>query len=627
LTSLQREANRRFGWSARRTLSAAQRCYEGHKILTYPRTDSRCLPDDYRDTVREVLDSLAGADAGRLEGMADYSRAASHLVRVGLQNERRVFDQSGVTDHFAIVPTGLLPGAGLGGDDRRLFDLVVRRFLGAFYPPAIWERVERITEVEGERFRTRARSLQEPGWRAVLANGGDEEESASLPPLVPGRDEASGVAVRTTEVAAPAEETKPPPRITEGRLLSLMENAGKQIEDEHLAAVLHEKGIGTAATRAEIIENLIAKGYAVRVTKSVRPTVKGIRLIDTLKRIHVDRLASPQLSGELEKHLLEVERGRRTRQEFMGEMEEYAREIVERTKSFEYDDLYRDDPPVGTCPVGRRPMVERAWFYTCLKDPDQPREAKADPNCANEGCPLLLWKDVSGRYLDRSTAATLLREGKTGVLDGFLARGGRLYRGALELDREEWSVKVRSEGYEEGAASDQPEYEVDPERKLKEAERGRDESLPKSCGFVLPRTVCKREITREEAKIYVDTGRTELLADFTSRYGRPFSATLVLRKSGRHGFEFPPRARKTGAASGKEGRGSTSARKGARAGPRKTRSKKAPAKKSTTKKAARGSARKKTARSKASSQASATRPKSPTKGAKRKPPRSRRDAE
>ncbi|HTF36023.1 MAG TPA: DNA topoisomerase [Myxococcota bacterium] len=573
LTSLQREANRRFSWSAKRALGAAQRCYEQHKILTYPRTDSRCLPEDYRETVHRVLTAFAGAARHEAPvAMGEYAAAAANLERAGLQNEARIFDNSGVSDHFAIIPTGTLPTSGLSGDDRRLFDLVVRRFLGAFYPAALWVRVERTSEVRGERFRTRARSLQEPGWRAVLAGEAGEagEDEAVLAPLRPGEDEVRGVAVRAPAAEAVAEETKPPARITEARLLSLMENAGQQIEDENLAAVLHEKGIGTPATRADIIENLIAKGYAVRVGKALRPTVKGIRLIDILKRVHIDRLASAALTGEIEKHLLDVEKGRRTAADYMSEIAEYAREIVNRARNFEFDEVYPDQESLGPCPRCGKPVYERSWFYRCVEEPGTPED---------QVCPLRIWKDTSGRYIDRASAAALIREGQSGVLDGFTARDGRTYRGRLELDRERWSVKVRSEGWADGEqAFAAPEYEVNTEplgrcpreedckviessthficeRKLKEEQNGKDDSLPKSCGFQLPRTVCKREITREEAMVYLQTGRTELLTDFTSRFGRPFSATLVLKESGRHGFEFPPRAPRGGKAASAAGNG------------------------------------------------------------------------
>jgi DNA topoisomerase-3 len=560
LTSLQREANRRFGWSARRALSAAQRCYERHKILTYPRTDSRCLPEDYRDTVNEILASFAGAAAHPEEGFVQYARSAAHLQDAGLQNTKRVFDDGGISDHFAIVPTGTLPETPLTGDDKRLYDLVVRRFLGAFHPPALWERVERVTEVEGESFRTRARHLKEMGWRSVLPPSTDEERDTELRPLVSGRDEAEGVAVRNLRAETEADETRPPPRVTEARLLSLMENAGKQIEDEDIAAALHEKGIGTPATRADIIENLIAKGYVVRVDKALRPSVKGIRLIDILNRIDAERLTSPDLTGEIEYHLLQVERGAREADDFMAEITDYAREIVGIAKTFEYHELYESEEPLGPCPACGRPVVEMVWFYRCEEQPGVERE---------DDCPLRFWKDTSGRYLDRQTVRTLIRDGKTGPLDGFTARNGRTYRGYLEIDREAWQVKVRSLGYDEGAVSDQPEYDVNPEplgrcpfeeecqvvesptqyiceRALKQEERAGDEAAPKTCGFVLPRTVCKREITRDEAEEYLRGGKTGLLTDFTSRFGRPFSATLVLKPTGRHGFEFQPREGRAG---------------------------------------------------------------------------------
>ncbi|MDJ0848697.1 MAG: DNA topoisomerase 3 [Myxococcota bacterium] len=613
LTSLQREANRRFSWSARRALSAAQRCYERHKILTYPRTDSRCLPNDYRETVNEVLATFAASSGHPEEGFAQHARNAAHLQQAGLQNEKRIFDDSGVSDHFAIIPTGTLPSEPLQGDDKRLYDLVVRRFLGAFFPPAVWERVDRVTVAAGESFRTRARHLKEEGWRAVLPPGSDEERDAELRPLVEGSAEADGVGVRNLRVESEADETKPPPRITEARLLSLMENAGKQVEDEDHAAALHEKGIGTPATRADVIENLIAKGYAVRADKSLKPTVKGIRLIDILNRIDAQRLTSPALTGEIEFHLNQVEKGERDADDFMAEITDYAVEIVEIAKTFEYHELYEKEQPLGPCPACQRPVVEMVWFYRCEEQPDVEKE---------DDCPLRFWKDTSGRYMDRQSVRTLIQDGKTGPLEGFTARSGRTYKGFLELDREAWQVKVRSLGYDEGQISDQPEYDVNPEplgacpfeetchvvespvqyiceRALKQDDEARAEDAPKTCGFVFPRTVCKREITRDEAETYLKTGKTGLLTEFTSRFGRPFAATLVLKENGRHGFEFQPREGRGGAAKEEGGAGKKQAATRKKTTTRKkkagTRKKTATKKKTGTRKksAAKTSARKK----------------------------------
>jgi DNA topoisomerase-3 len=647
LTSLQREANRRFGWSARRALSAAQRCYERHKLLTYPRTSSRCLPEDYRSVVDEVLSSFAGAP-GHGDGFEDFARSAKHLQEAGLENDKRIFDDKGVSDHFAIIPTGNLPGEPLTGDDKRLFDLVARRFLGAFHPPALWERVERITEVEGESFRSRARVLKELGWRSVLPPASDENGSAELVPLAPGQAEAEGVGVDNREASVEADQTKPPPRITEGRILSLMENAGKQIEDEDRAAVLHQKGIGTPATRADIIENLIAKSYAVRADKALRPTVKGIRLIDTLTRIRMDRLTSPELTGDIEFHLLQVERGEREAADFMQEISDYASAVVERAKTFEYEELYDEDDLLGECPNPecKKPVIEMSWFYRCKPEPDVERE---------DDCPVRFWKDTSGRYIDKETVRTLLRDGKTGELDGFTARSGRTYRGFLELlPDEDWKVKCRTLGYNEGeGVSDEVEYDVNPEplgrcpfeeecqvvespthficeralkqnEDVKEAKAAAEKSgeklspadirkmakelaadAPKNCGFAFPRTVCKREITRDEAEVYLRNRRTDLLTDFTSRRDRPFSATLVLKETGRHGFEFPPR----GEGGGKK---TASKKKTKKKATRKKTAKKKPAKKKASKK----KASKKTATKKKAVQKKATRKKAAAPSAK-----------
>lgn len=634
LTSLQRTANSRFGWSARRTLASAQRCYEGHKLLTYPRTDSRCLPSDYRGTVNEVLRKLS-ASRGATSG--DYARAAARLLGSGLENTGRIFNDAGVSDHFAIVPTGKL-ARGLSGDDQRLFDLVMRRFLGAFHPPALWENVKRNTLVSGHNFRTRSRSLMAPGWRAVLP----DSEAAPAPPLArlaPRQDaaesaEARGEAPATTERADLEEhETKPPPRIGEARLLSLMENAGQSVEDEDLAAVLHEKGLGTPATRAEVIENLIRKEYALRQGKSLRPTVKGIRLIDTLRRIQINRLTSAALTGEMEERLRKVEQDATRAGDFMGEMKDYTREIVERTRNFEYEELYADTPALGPCPACNRPVFERAWFYRCEEQPGVSRE---------DDCPMRFWKDTAGRYLDRGAVGALLRDGRSGTLDSFATRNGRTYKGHLEIDREEWKLRVVSEG-DSGETIADPEYEVNEEplgpcpfvkkdcqvietpthficttrlhadqaqaafsaARRQARERGEPApekpAKPDHPGFLFPRTVCKREITRDEALVYLQNKRSDLLEDFTSRYGRPFSATLVLQESGRHGFEFPPRkktpaaARKRGAAPQKPGKKPAAKPLRSTARRKKAAAAKSPRKKAARKKTTAGSARKKTA--------------------------------
>lgn len=604
LTSLQREANQRFGWSAARTLQAAQRCYEAQKVLTYPRTDSRCLPTDYVPEVERLI--------GEFAARSPYKSAAQFLQKHGRQNDSKIFDNAGISDHFAIIPTGL-PSGKLDGDDAKLYDFVVRRFLAAFHPPAVWEQVERETVVTGHHFSSRARTLKEPGWRAVYDQDGAEDATGNLPPLVPGEDRAANVAIAVDAVASEADETRPPSPITEGRLLSLMENAGKQIEDEDLAAVLHEKGLGTPATRADIIENLKAKGY---VDRTLRPTVKGMRLIDILRRMHADRITSAELTGELELHLRQVEQGRRKSAEFMGEIVDYTKEIVDTAKTFEFSELYPNQDPLGICPCDKqRPVYERAWFYRC-------EECPAEIEAEND-CPFRIWKDKSGRYIDRKTVETLLRDKTTGELDSFRDLRGRTYKGVLSLDGKDVVLRplAGSERADEGVAV--VEFPVNPEplatcpihkddgcqiietptdficqRRRQQVEAGER----KPVGALLPRLVCKREMTREEAIAYFQTGETPLIEDFISRFGRPFKAKLTLDpKTGRHKFEFPQRE-----GGGGKGRGRFGRKKGAEGaagekgsegadGAAESKGKK-PAAKKATKKAARKTKKKTTMR-------------------------------
>ncbi|QDU64205.1 DNA topoisomerase 3 [Planctomycetes bacterium Pan216] len=548
LTSLQREANRRFGWSAARTLRAAQGCYETHKVLTYPRTDSRCLPSDYVKHVEQVIDKFSQG--------SPFAKSAAYLKQNGRQNDSRVFNDKGVSDHFAIIPTGQLSSR-LSGDDQKLFDLVSRRFLATFFPPAIWEQVDRRTVVGEHHFQTKARSLRDPGWRSVFGQEAKADDPNVLPALVPGQEKSEGVAVNVAETELKDDKTKPPPRITEARLLSLMENAGRQIEDEDLAAALDEKGLGTPATRAEIIENLKNKQY---VDKSLRPTVKGMRFIDLLQRIHADRLTSAELTGELELHLSEVEHGQRDSSTFMKEVGEYTQDIVEAARNFDYDKIYPNDEALGNCPLCKRSVYERSWFYRCEEDP----EAEGD-----DDCPFRIWKDKSGRYIDRTTAKTLLEKGTTGELDGFRNLQGRTYKGILSLEGGNLALKPIV-GSEEGEADENlpkidvrkeplcpcpknngcPAAESDEPCNIVETEsdficehrkKAFEAGQPKPTGPVLPRIVCKRVMKREEAIAYFQKGETPLIEDFISRFGRKFKATLHTRETGKHRFEFPPR--------------------------------------------------------------------------------------
>ncbi len=550
LTSLQREANRRFSFSARRTLQAAQRLYEAHKVLTYPRTDSKHLPEDYRGHVHTVLEVFSPVHA--------YGAYARKLLGQGLLNQDRVFDDKKISDHFAIIPTGKVPDH-LEGDDFRIFDLVMRRFLSAFYPPAVWNKVERFTVVENENFRVRSRTLQVPGWREVY--GSDENGEEKLPPLIPGQDQARDVPVRALDYTLNEDVTRPPGRITEGRLLGMMERAGKELEDEELSEAMKDKGLGTPATRADVIENLISKGYIVRLREGLKPVSKGIRLIDFLHRIDSSGLASAELTGEWEKHLYEVEHGQMGRADFMKGITAYTVDVVDKIKAFEYDELYKHEPPVGQCPFDSSvPVVEFFWGYRC-----QDGESNGETKCPHPGCPaetrFVIWKEISGRYIDRKTAGRLLVQRKTASIPGFLNLQGQEFQAVLALDDKN-QVKVTGadtlgEAEEEvagesiGTCPGGHGCEVI-ETNLRYVcrqvlEGGATKPSDSCCAFQLPKQICKRTITVDEARTYLEAGRVGPLEGFISKRNRPFPAIIYRKENGRHGFEFLPRAPKQGA--------------------------------------------------------------------------------
>lgn len=541
LTSLQREANRKFGWSASRTLKAAQRCYETHKMLTYPRTSSKALPSDYESEVLSILKIL--------QRTKTYGLHCQYLLDQGLLNKQKIFDDSAVSDHFAIIPTGELRR--IEGDDFKLYDLVVRRFLASFYPVAVYEDVERTTVVEGQYFISRPPSvLKEQGWLAVYEK---EEKQSSFLPLKEGSSKVEGVSVSHCSSNVQDCMSKAPSRMNEAGLLSVMENAGRVVEDEELSSVLQKaEGLGTAATRADIIENLKYKEY---VDSNLRPTPKGIRLIDVLDKIDSASLTSPELTAVLELHLSEVEEGKRTQDSFMDEIKSVTSKVVESVKNMDFNTIYKNLPSLGKCPVCGSDVYERAWFYSCEHN---------DPaaNTKEKTCSFILWKDSYGRYMDRKTVAYLLENKTTIELDGFRSQTGKMYRGILRLDK---GVLVKEsiaseEELEEGSGEsvvDKTPFGKCPvhgeDCKIIEGER--DYSClrfrEEKSGFCIPKVVCQRKLTKEEVEDLVMLGETKVLHKFISKRKRPFSAKLKLEKDG-FTFVFPEKKSRGGSESEEE---------------------------------------------------------------------------
>jgi DNA topoisomerase-3 len=411
LTTLQREANNRFGFSAKRTLQIAQALYEKHKALTYPRTDSRCLPEDYIPTVKKTLAKL-GPLAGKV------------LENGWVRPNKRVFNNAKVGDHFAIIPTGNVPD-GLDNDEQALFDMVAKRFIAVFYPPAQYENTTRITRVEGEPFKTEGKILLVPGWLEVYGKE-SQEGNDNLPPVT------QGERVTTVKVEIKTETTKPPARYTEATILGAMESAGKLIEDEELREAMKEKGLGTPATRAAIIETLIAANYLTRQGKELHPTPKAIQTITLLKNA-VPQLTSPEMTGEWESRLLEMEHGRLTREQFMADVREFTATIVKEAKEFELDEHVTDSEPFGECPKCASKLVERFKSFSCT----------------NKECDFAVWKTVAGRLLGREEFETLLRDKQVGPLTGFRSKAGKPFKAVIKLNAEfktEFDFQVNDSG-------------------------------------------------------------------------------------------------------------------------------------------------------------------------------------
>lgn len=523
LTSLQREANSRFGFSARTTLSIAQALYERHKVLTYPRTDSRALPEDYLPTVKQTM--------GALEDDRAYGPFARQILgKDWVRPNKRIFDNSKVSDHFAIIPTLLAPKAGgLSDAEQKVYDLVVRRFLAVFFPAAEYLVTTRVTTVEGESFKTEGKVLVNPGWLAIYGREGVAD--ATLVPVRPGEQ------VRTREIELQALATKPPARYTEATLLSAMEGAGKLIEDDELREAMAEKGLGTPATRAAIIEGLIAENYLVREGRDLVPTTKAFQLLTLLRGLGVAELTAPELTGEWEYKLSQIERGRLGRDAFMREIADMTRQIVERAKNYELDNVPGDYATLSTpCPKCGGVVQENYKRFACTK------------------CDFSITKIPGARQLEVAEAEQLLRERTIGPLQGFRSRLGRPFAAILKLTPEHKLEFDFGQPGSDGESSepvdfgDQQPLGPCPKCGADVYEHGMSYVCEKSvgpsrsCDFRSGKIILQQEVARDQMSKLLAEGRTDLLQGFvSSRTRRRFKAFLVRGADGKIGFEFEPR--------------------------------------------------------------------------------------
>lgn len=531
LTSLQREANARFGFPAKMTLAIAQRLYERHKVLTYPRTDARALPEDYVDTVKDTMKKLAGIDA--------YVKFTGEVLANGwVRQDKRIFDNTKISDHFAIIPTGELPKS-LDETDQKIYDLVVRRFISVFYPAAEYNVTTRITKVEGEHFLTEGKVLLKAGW---LEPAGRSQKSADLPPVV--QDER----VRTEVVEAVSDETRPPARYTDATLLSAMENAGKKLDSDELRDAMAEKGLGTPATRAQTIEGLIDQKYLRRDVRELVPTPKAFQLIALVKGLKIDELTQPRLTAEWEKKLAMIEAGRETSEGFMADIRAMTENIVAAAKQYEGDSVPIENPMhcKNRCPACGGEIVEGYRRFSCT----------------TPGCYFSFTKHPSGRVFEPEEVEELLATHHVGPLAGFQSKRGFAFEGELVLERDadtgEWGMRF---DFEERPEPDADEFMQTPvigkcpkcgapvhetadayvcETAFKDQAK---------CPMRIGKTILQRDISVDEVKALLEEGKTPLLDGFVSkRTGRAFKAFLVYDEKKGTIFKFEERKPKEKAA-------------------------------------------------------------------------------
>lgn len=538
LTTLQREANSRFGFSAKNTLGLAQALYEKHKVLTYPRTDARALPEDYLDTVKQTMDMLA-------DSSPNYLPHAKKVLASGwIKPNKKIFDNSKISDHFAIIPTLQAP-KNLSEPEQKLYDLVVRRFLAVFFPAAEFQVTTRITEVAGHHFKTEGKVLVNPGWLVVYGREAQGDE-ANL--VAVAKDER----VKVDKVDGVGLTTKPPARYNEATLLSAMEGAGKLVDDDALREAMAGKGLGTPATRAAIIEGLLAEKYLVREGRELIPTAKAFQLMTLLRGLGVQELTQAELTGEWEHKLSQIERGGLKRDEFMREIAQMTQQIVKRAKEYDSDTIPGEYATLATpCPQCGSQVKENYRRFACT------------------ACEFSISKIPGGRQFEIDEVEELLLKKEIGPLQGFRSKMGRPFAAILKLGKDdEGHYKMEFDFGQNDDDNDGEPVDFSAQEPVGTCpkcggsvfEHGmkyvceNSVANPKSCDFTTGKIILQQEISREQIGKLLGAGRTDLLTGFkSSRTGRNFKAFLVKQPDGKIGFEFEVREPKAGAKTAAKG--------------------------------------------------------------------------
>ena len=549
LTSLQREANGKFGFSAKTTLSIAQSLYERHKALTYPRTDSRALPEDYLPVVKDTFNMLADSSLKHLAPFALIALNGNYI-----KPTKRVFDNAKVSDHFAIIPTLQAP-SGLSEAEQKVYDLVVRRFMAVFFPSAEYQITTRITTAAQQAFKTEGKVLVKPGWLAIygkeaaaeVEDAKEGDKGQSLVPVAPGEK------VKTDSVETKGLKTRPPARYSEATLLGAMEGAGKTVEDDELREAMQEKGLGTPATRSSIIEGLIAEKYMLREGRELIPTAKSFQLMTLLRGLDVQELTKAELTGEWEYKLAQMEQGKLSREQFMAEIAAMTERMVKKAKEYDRDTIPGDYATLASpCPNCGGIVKENYRRYTCV-----------GKTGSDEGCGFSFGKSPAGRTFEQAEVEQFLRDKHIGPLDGFRSKAGWPFVAemVIKFDEDTKNFKLEFDFGDDKAGEESGEIiDFSAQESLGQCpkcagsvfEHGKNYVCEKSvstnaqptpsCDFKTGQIILQQPIERTQMHKLLETGKTDLLEKFVSmRTRRAFKAMLAWdAEAGKVNFEFAP---------------------------------------------------------------------------------------
>ncbi len=516
LTLLQREANSRFGFSAKNSLSIAQALYERHKVLTYPRTDSKHLPEDYLPTVKKTVQKQTGWQLGEF--------AETALRSNYLQLSKRVFNNAKISDHHAIIPTTKIPTT-LSEPELKIYRMVTQRFLAVFFPPAIYLNTRRLSVVEKETFLTEGKILKDPGWKVIYGAETGSDKDKTLSPIPSGTD------IVCRDIEKEDLETTPPPRYNEATLLSAMENSDKLVDNEELAEAMKERGLGTPATRASIIEKLIKEKYVVREGRDLTPTGKAFELLALLEAMKIEVLASPELTGEWEHKLNQILRGTLTRDKFMEEIRTMTKHIINQVKNFEKTEK-RPEAPFS--PVGNIHLYVTPTAYVSKDEK------------------ISIRKFLGGRVMAESEIVSLLKGETIGPFSNFRSKKGKPFTASLRFPKNkiEFIFADSTADLDINAIKKSPSLGISPVDKtmvfetptsfMSESALDGDDKK----GIRISKIILSKQLSTENIQQLLKIGKTELIKGFISKKQRPFDAYLLLADNGKISFEFPPRKSK-----------------------------------------------------------------------------------